>query len=266
MVRLLLVAALLPLVSSTAQATAPDAARPIPRTAVSAPSAGQILFERIAARDGDCYGSIWTVAAAGSEQQHSSIASGKGDCDAAWARDGTLIAFASRREGGIARIFVANADGTAQRQLTNSPYDDFLPDWSPDGSQIIFERFFAPDDYELFVMNSDGSALHRLWGGPGYDGTPKWSPDGTLVLFASDRPKPGRPNCSDCSALYLMHPDGTGLRRITKRTVDSLMPAWSPDGSLLRDLRILTPSFKICDSLPEVEARSVSNAAGPRQA
>jgi Tol biopolymer transport system component len=201
----------------------------LPETAATE---GSILFERNEGSD-DCYGSIWIMGVDGSNQRPF-IASGAGDCSPAWSSSGTQIAFSSRRNGAVSAIFAANADGTNVRQLTHSRFDDFNPDWSPDGSQIAFERLFPSSqggDYELFVMNSDGSALHRLPGGPGFDGTPKWSPDGRSLLFASDRPKRGRPTCRECSALYLMNPDGTTLRRITKRTVDSITPAWSSDGS-----------------------------------
>ena len=35
-------------------------------------------------------------------------------------------------------IYVMNADGSNQRNVTNHPAEDVLPDWSPDGKKIAF--------------------------------------------------------------------------------------------------------------------------------
>ena len=47
-----------------------------------------------------------------------------------WSPDGSEIAFASERDGN-AEIYVMNADGEFQRNLTNYPARDFWPAWSP---------------------------------------------------------------------------------------------------------------------------------------
>jgi len=35
-------------------------------------------------------------------------------------------------------VFLANADGSNQRNLTNNPFLDGWPAWSPDGKKIAF--------------------------------------------------------------------------------------------------------------------------------
>jgi Tol biopolymer transport system component len=47
-----------------------------------------------------------------------------------WSPDGRTIAFTSDRDGN-AEIYVMNADGTDQRNVSQSPLADFEPDWSP---------------------------------------------------------------------------------------------------------------------------------------
>src|SRR4051812_35121712 len=44
--------------------------------------------------------------------------------------------------GHVDDIWVANADGSGQQQLTTYPGLDWLPSWSPDGEKIVWSRDF----------------------------------------------------------------------------------------------------------------------------
>ena len=39
-------------------------------------------------------------------------------------------------------IFVMNADGSNQTQITFNEFNDEVPAWSPDGKRIVFQRDF----------------------------------------------------------------------------------------------------------------------------
>ncbi len=114
--------------------------------------------------------------------------------------DAPTIAFYSTIEG-QSDIFVINADGSGESNLTSNPDGgDFGLDWSPDGSCIVFTSD-RDGDREIYVMNADGSAQTRLTDRAGDDGFPRWSPDGTKILFRFGRP---------AFDVFVMNADGSG--------------------------------------------------------
>jgi Tol biopolymer transport system component len=119
------------------------------------------------------------------------------------------------------------SDGGGLTRVTANPYGDpdMQGDFSPDGGRIVFTRS-SPDHRggrAVFVVNVDGTGEHQLtpWGMSGCCGA-SWSPDGRWIAFDA------RGN------LYLIHPDGTGLKQIVLHPGGrhwAFEPAWSPDGT-----------------------------------
>jgi TolB protein len=107
----------------------------------------------------------------------------------AWSPDGQKLAF-ERRVSPLANgqcacdidLFVMNADGSGQQNVTRNPVYDRRPVWSPDGQQIAFGRY-----RDVWVMNADGSDQRRLTPNPQGDDWPVWSPDGQQIAFGSFR-------------------------------------------------------------------------------
>jgi Tol biopolymer transport system component len=104
---------------------------------------------------------------------------------------------------------------------------------SPDGRQIAFQRENSPlaepaGGIAIFVMRSDGTHLRRItpWSLRAGD-HPDWSPDGRWILFRSNVDG----GFLD-SQLYLLHPDGGGLRQVTHVSADTMLlsSSFSPDG------------------------------------
>jgi Tol biopolymer transport system component len=89
----------------------------------------------------------------------------------------------------------------------------------------------------LFVVNADGTGVHQLTPDGLGAGGPMWSPDGRLIAF-NNLVQPGGPN--SYLQIYVVHPDGSGLRRITNPTNGDLSfgPHWSPDSTKLLFARI----------------------------
>ena len=80
--------------------------------------------------------------------------------DPAWSPDGRKIAFLNGRDGN-SEVYVMNANGSGQRNLTRNPGNDADPAWSPDGRKIAFVSNRDGND-EIYVMNADGSGQRRL--------------------------------------------------------------------------------------------------------
>ncbi|MBZ0097889.1 MAG: hypothetical protein K8F30_02335, partial [Taibaiella sp.] len=133
------------------------------------------------------------------------------------------ILFVSNRDGNN-EIYVVNADGTQQRNLTNNSANDFDPVWSPDGEKIAFMSDRSGNS-EIYVMDADGGNLRNLTNSPANDRLPTWSPDGKLVAFAS------RENTKDYSdTFYVMNADGDAVRQVAVARYSYLSPpTWSPD-------------------------------------
>jgi Tol biopolymer transport system component len=79
-------------------------------------------------------------------------------------------------------VYVARADGTGLRQLTNDLAFDRNTQWSPDGTRIAFYSNRA-DGWDIWTINPDGSALTQLTKN-GSAHRPIWSPDGSRMVFS----------------------------------------------------------------------------------
>jgi TolB protein len=87
-------------------------------------------------------------------------------------------------------IWIMNADGTNQRQVTNLGGANFAPYFTPDGRRIIFASNHTNPrgrDFDLYLVALDGSGLERVTTHADFDSFPMFSPDGKRLVWASNR-------------------------------------------------------------------------------
>jgi TolB protein len=99
-----------------------------------------------------------------------------------WSPDGKHVAFRRMVAEINSEVFVADADGSNARNLTNHPAFDGWPAWSPDGTRIAFASN-RNSSYQIFVMNADGSEVRLLANTEGRATSPQWSRDGRKIYF-----------------------------------------------------------------------------------
>jgi Tol biopolymer transport system component len=76
-----------------------------------------------------------------------------------WSPDSSKIVFESDRTG-RKEIFIMNADGTSQVQLTD--FGAYHPNWSPDGKKIAFTSE-KEGKSAIYIMDPDGSNVKKLF-------------------------------------------------------------------------------------------------------
>ena len=151
------------------------------------PDGSLIAFKRICQCCGGPPDSLWLIGADGSNPHQLSAATGTREAlsGTAWSPEGTRLAFLAPGTDLNNDIFVINADGTGETNITQSIEDEFWPSWSPDGGKIAFSRVALGGSLlgtGVFVVDADGTNLVRVPTGTTDVSTLLWSPDGSRIL------------------------------------------------------------------------------------
>ena len=173
------------------------------------------------------------IASADGTNERTLVTPTDADYDAAWAPDGASIVFTSER-GGSADLYRVKPDGSGLERLTDHPAYDDQAAFSPDGKALAFVSTRADGTADLWTMDVQTRRPRALTSGPGGDFRPAWSPDGQWIAFASDRLSNlpyayGRWEHLHLVDLFIVHPDGTGLKQLTEHGGFCGSPKWTAD-------------------------------------
>jgi Tol biopolymer transport system component len=137
-----------------------------------------------------------------------------------WVADGRIVygSYAS----GNADIWIMNADGSNQKQLTNHPQADENPVVSPDGRHVVFQSL-RTGNWNMWRMDLDGGNLKQLTKGDN-DNDPSISPDGQWVFYC-DRE-------DTQTIIWKVSIEGGEPVRVAG-TNQAMSPSVSPDGKQL---------------------------------
>ncbi|HEX8457508.1 MAG TPA: Calx-beta domain-containing protein [Pyrinomonadaceae bacterium] len=139
--------------------------------------------------------------------------------DPSWAPSGTLLAFASNRDGDKFEIYRAAADGSDLTRLTNTPFNELATTWPP--GQITFQTDRDGND-EIYTMSANGANPVRLTNNPAFDLDPARSSDGARLVWVSNR------SAADNLDLYAANADGSNVVRLTDHPGNDVDPAIQP--------------------------------------
>ena len=196
------------------------------------PEPQKIVFARVFPQPGQIG---LFIAAADGTGERPLLAKADIDYDAVWSPDGASIVFTSERNGS-ADLYRVNADGSGLEQLTDSPAYDDQAAFAPDGRQLVFVTTRAGGTADLWTLDLQTRRAKALTSGPGGDFRPAWSPDGKWIAFSSDRLSNlpfahGRWEHLHLVDIYVIHPDGTGLKRLTEHGNFCGSPKWYADST-----------------------------------
>jgi serine/threonine protein kinase len=126
--------------------------------------------------------SLWSIVPGSTPEQ---VTRGLGTSDGllgvAWTRDQRII-YSSTAAGSV-DLWLANADGSEARQLTNSDMIDSNPTVTPDGTTIVYSARQG-GAYAFWRMNLDGTQRRQIVAGATTD-TYAVTPDSKRIVFAT---------------------------------------------------------------------------------
>lgn len=130
------------------------------------------------------------------------------------------IAYLAFSDDGYWQAWSMNPDGSAQTQITRSPYDKARLSWYPDSQHLLING----NQGELMQVDAHTGAEQPIPMALGGMSDAVLSPDGRLIAFSLSTS-----GSIDDNNIWLVNTDGSGLRKLVARQYLQHEPAWAPD-------------------------------------
>ena len=185
---------------------------------------GTVVF--VSYRDGN--GELYAVPLVGGTAQRLTTTEAN-EADPALSPDGARLAY-TRSDGGVAKLWLAAADGGGGARITTqfgfAGSIEASPGWAPTSDRLVFVSTSAGSaDLFTYDMASGRFALLVSDSASSAEVEPAWSHDGKWVAFASNRP--------GATELYLLEVATGALTRLTGREDTDAQPGWVSDNRLV---------------------------------
>jgi dipeptidyl aminopeptidase/acylaminoacyl peptidase len=169
-------------------------------------------------------------------------------------------------------IWIINADGTGNRQLTRAAGTDNDPQWSPDGKRIAFVSD-RDGRASIYLISPDGGEAEQLVDVPTRVEDFEWSPDGSRIAFLrsdeSSAEEQRRVREKDDARilgestrrahLHVVDVATRTPRRLTTGDFSIFNISWSPDGKTIAFDRAAGPGL---DQLYHTDIYVISSDGG----
>lgn len=87
-------------------------------------------------------------------------------------------------------VWVADADGSNAKQITQLGQANWAPNFTPDSKRIIFcsnHEYKRGFPFNMYLTDINGNGLEKISRDKGFDAFPMFSPDGKKIVFSSNR-------------------------------------------------------------------------------